>query len=251
AIELRGRRRTVVEPDLLRADRRRADERRDVRRDAVRRERVEPFAERGPRNRKLDVALPPLQVGFDRIAQRTDGAFAEHRERDALADAALRAAVRPERRLRVVQHVDEPRRDREAGGVHLLASARAAERADRRNPIAGDRDVLDDPGTAGAVVHGPVMNDEIVGRRRRTRRRARRRQQRNEDGYFSHDMPSGPAPGESLFITCHDVRSTTAIALSPFTATNARAPLGSTSTPSGCLPSAIRRATFRAGASIT
>ena len=39
-------------------------------------------------------------------------------------------------------------------------------------------------------------------------------------------MPSGPVPGDRRFVTVHVFVSTTAIALSPLTATTAREPSG-------------------------
>src|SRR5205814_9792136 len=67
----------------------------------------------------------------------------------------------------------------------------------------------------------------------------------------SHAIPSGPVPVCSFFVTVHVFRSTTATALSPLTATNARPPSGGISTPSGDLPTAMRLKTVRAAASRT
>src|SRR5207248_5918904 len=67
----------------------------------------------------------------------------------------------------------------------------------------------------------------------------------------SHAIPSGPVPVCSFFVTVHVFRSTTATALSPLTATNARPPSGGISTPSGDLPTAKRLKTVRADASRT
>ena len=88
-VELLGGRRTVVVADLVRTNRRRADERCNVGGDATRRKLVEVLAERRPRDVELDVALPRFHVPLHLIAERAHGAFAEHRERHPLANAAL------------------------------------------------------------------------------------------------------------------------------------------------------------------
>src|SRR4029453_15572723 len=63
--------------------------------------------------------------------------------------------------------------------------------------------------------------------------------------------PSGPVPAEIRLVTAQVLRSITATLLSPFTATNARAPSGAIRMPSGCLPSGSRLISLRPAASVT
>src|SRR5207249_3350683 len=67
----------------------------------------------------------------------------------------------------------------------------------------------------------------------------------------AHAIPSGPVPVAIRSVTVSVLRSTTATALSPLTATYARDPSGTTRMPSGLLPSAILLISLRAAASTT
>ncbi len=164
-VELVGRRLARVEADDVLAQRARADERCDVGRDPARGEPVEVAAEGRPPDLVLDVLLPVARALVHVVAERPHRALAEHLERDALAQLALRAAVLDQRLLRVRQHVDEAGRDREPGRIDLALAVRVAEVAHGRDPVAVDRDVPDPRRRPGAVDEQAVADDHVVGRR--------------------------------------------------------------------------------------
>ncbi len=164
-LELVGGRGAVSLPDLVDPHRRSADERRDVGRDASRHEVIEILAERGPADVVLDVALPLALEPLHLVVERAHRTLAEHRERHTLTNRALRPSVLDERRLGVVQHVDEAGRDRQVRRVHFFASARAAEVANGGDAVALHGDVLHDAFGAAAVVHRPTADHEVVLRR--------------------------------------------------------------------------------------
>ena len=126
---------------------------------------IEILPERGPRVVELDVALTLLQVLLHLLAEWTHRAFTEDGERDALPEHALRPAVRDQRRLGVIEHVDEARRDRESRGIDLLPAARRRQIATGGDSIGLNRKVLDDAGGSRSVVDGAVPDDEVVLRR--------------------------------------------------------------------------------------
>ncbi len=167
SIELFGRGRTIVVTDLVRAYGRGAHERRDVGRHAALHQIVEVLAERRPRDVELDVALALLLVLLHLLAERPHRAFAEDGERDALADHALRSTVGNQRRLGVIQHVDETGRHREPRRVAFLPPLPSAEITARDDVIALHGDILDGAGRTGAVVDGSMPDDEVVIRLRR------------------------------------------------------------------------------------
>jgi hypothetical protein len=89
-----------------------ADVRRDVRRDAVLLQELEVLAQRRPGDVVLDVGLAFLRELLHLVVPRPERvAFAEHFERDALPQIALRLAVDDQRLDGPAQHVDEAGRD--------------------------------------------------------------------------------------------------------------------------------------------
>src|SRR4029453_6554438 len=117
--------------------------------------------------------------------ERTHRAFAEDGQRDALPNHALRPAVFYQRRLRVVEHVDEARSDREAGRVDFLATSRRGQVATGGDPIALNRPVLDGAGGSGSVVDRTVSDHEVVLRRPRAPGAGEQQEQRNAAAHRS------------------------------------------------------------------
>ena len=77
-------------------------------------------------------------------------------------DCAHRAGIDEQRVVRMAVDVDEARRDGEAGRVDLQRVG--VDPADAGDAAVLDRDVRDAPLCAGAVVHGPVPEDELHAR---------------------------------------------------------------------------------------
>jgi hypothetical protein len=161
ARELRLRRRPISGAELVLAHRCGPDERRNVRRHAAALEVLEVLAEGRPLDGMAEQRLR-LDLLLHRVGERAHReALAHHLERYALADIALRAAVLEQRLRRPAEHVDEPRRDGEAGRVKLVVPAPVGEIAECGDRVAADREVGFDGCSAAAVVDGAPANDEI------------------------------------------------------------------------------------------
>ena len=167
ALELGGVGIDVALAQLMLANRGRTDERRDVERRPLALDVLEILAERGPLDRKLDVALLLDRERFHGLVERAHRpAFAHHFQRHALAQIALPARVDEHRFGRPAEHVDEAWRDREPARVDDLRGGRRAWRAGIENSIARDGDIADVRRSAAAVVDGAAANQQIVGRDR-------------------------------------------------------------------------------------
>ena len=92
-------------------------------------------------------------------------AFAEHFERDALPQIALRLAIDDQRLDGPAQHVHEARRDRLAGGVDDDFCGVAARLADVDDAIAVDDDVADVTLATGTIENRAAAHDEVMTRR--------------------------------------------------------------------------------------
>ena len=139
------------------ADRSLADEAGEVRRDVRRRHAIEKRAERDRRR-----SIRP----FDE-------------RRDALADIVVGGRHVEDAAARVGVNVDEPGRNRLAGGVDDPRRRRIDPPADPGNRVAANGDVASIPGAAGAVDDPAVLDDQIV--RRRLGTGSGRRQRKKDD----------------------------------------------------------------------
>ena len=82
---------------------------------------LEVFAQRRPRHRIGQSTLLFDHLPLHSFVERSHGEpFAEDLQGDTLANVALRAAVMEKRLIRPAQHVDEARRNGEAGRIDLL-----------------------------------------------------------------------------------------------------------------------------------
>src|SRR6266545_988879 len=148
------------------ADLRRPDERRDVDGAARAREMREVAVEIAPI--LLDAVLlhPDGVVGDQRVGERGDRpAFPRHFGGDSLSHLAEHPVVHQDARFRLAEHVDEPRRDDEAGHVERLARPEAAfaQKADGGDAVAADRDVAGVARIAAAVDDPAAPQEDVVG----------------------------------------------------------------------------------------
>ena len=154
--------RTVRAAEDVDARRRRAEERADVDRDAAADQRVEIFAERGPVDVVLDVALEVEDLLLHGRRERSHRlAFAEDLRGHALLDVRHRAAVGDERFLRLAHDVDEARRRGEAVRVDFRAAA-PIDGADGGDAVAADGHVAAQRFTGAAVVDDRIADDGVV-----------------------------------------------------------------------------------------
>ena len=103
-------------------------------------------------------------VLLHRVVERTHrSTFAQHLERDALADVALAAAVVDQRLVGPTEHVDEAGSDGQARRVDLQGATGRAHVADRRDSVVVNRKVADDRRGTSAVVDRTAANDDVVG----------------------------------------------------------------------------------------
>ena len=93
------------------------------------------------------------------------------------------------------QHVDESRRHREPGGVHLDPSARCAEVTDGDNRIADDGHIGHARLAARPVVHGAVANHEVVGGSRTTAGEGDDGAEEGEQRWTHAETQGGVRPG--------------------------------------------------------
>ena len=151
-----------------------ADERRHVRGNSAALEKSQVFAQRGPLDRVLDVALLLEHLLFHAAVERSHGiAFAHHFQRDSLANVALRSPVFDQRLVGLAHHVDEAGRDRQAGRADFGLPAVFRQFAHRRDPVAAKGHVAHEGRLAAAVIDRSAANDDVVFRGRSTSRPTR------------------------------------------------------------------------------
>ena len=120
ALQFFRRRRAIGITDFVHTHGRRAHERCDIAGDAAPDEVIEIFTERSPGDIEFDVSLLLAHLLFHLLIERPHRfALAENLEGDALANVTLRAAIFDERLGGPAQHIDEARRDGQAGGINF------------------------------------------------------------------------------------------------------------------------------------
>jgi hypothetical protein len=123
----------------------------------------------------------------DCVVERRDRSpFAGNLGGDALVDLGGEVWVHENRRFRLAEHVDEPRRHDHAVGVDAACGWLIGEAADRGNASAAKTDVSRVPGRARPVDDAAVLDHDVegrcCGRRPRTGRRGQDRGGGDEDG---------------------------------------------------------------------
>ncbi len=180
--KLRRRRLHIIFAQHIDAHRARADERRDVGCNALALQLLEIFAERGPVDVVVKVALVALHVCFHGRRQRPHGILAHDLERHALRDVAERTLIHEQRFLRMCEHIDEPGRYRLAVRIDLRAARARRVRADIRDPILSIATSPMEGRLARTVIDQAIANDGIVLNLRR-RRHARGSKTGERQGY--------------------------------------------------------------------
>ena len=161
AFEFVVRRRPVIVAHLVDPQRGRTDERRHVAGNPLVLEELQVLAKRRPRDLEVVVGNLLQEAGLHGLGERAHRpALAHHLERHALADVALRAAVVNQGHRSPAQHVDEARRHGQAFGIEGLRG-RAELRANRRDAVAGYRDVRFEGLAAEAVIDEPVGDQQV------------------------------------------------------------------------------------------
>ena len=162
--QFRRRRCAILFSDDRKPHLRRAHERRDVQRRSLLLELREIAAEVAP----ILAVMPLLHrvriVEDQLVGQRRDrAALSGHFGGDALRDLREHPVIDEDVGLGLAHHVDEPRRNHEAGHVHRVACRGSAEESHGGDPIAAQRHVAAIARVAAAVDDPATLQQDIVG----------------------------------------------------------------------------------------
>jgi len=108
------------------------------------------------------VGTEKTQVGagcWERCSPET--AIADDRGRHALRDFEVHMRRQEDREVVMAVHVDEPRCQREAGGIDRASGRFVSEITDRHDSCAGDADITRANRTTGPVVYGRSADDQV------------------------------------------------------------------------------------------
>ncbi len=170
ARKLLGGRRDIVLAQFMNAHRGRPNKGCDVGRDAELLQVFEVFAERGPRNGKMKIALLLERLRTHGLGERAAGpALAEDLQGHALHRVGHASAIGDQGFRRPTEHVDEARCHRVTSRVnHRSCAGWRARRQQGDNTITIDRHIHRLRRCTAAVINRAVANQQIVVRRRRT-----------------------------------------------------------------------------------